>query len=253
MRNLFADFSEEFLSFDNKFLQTFIDLFKQPEVVIGGYIQGVRKKYVNAISYFAIALTITGLEWFIIKRYFPEMMDLSAAAPFGGEERAQEIMSIITENLSIIMMLFVPAYAMMSKLVFLKNKLYNYTEHVVIFMFIVAQLSIFGALINLAVAFFGVSLGELSYFTLGVQLVYTAYCLKRLFRLSFLGIVLKTLLFLGIFVVFYIIFIIAILLILFLIGIIPRPFQKQIRCQSLFNLFILIQLKNGKDQNSITI
>lgn len=62
MRNLITDFSEEFLSFDNKFLKTFIDLFKKPEVVIGGYISGVRKKYVNAISYFAIALTITGLD-----------------------------------------------------------------------------------------------------------------------------------------------------------------------------------------------
>lgn len=146
------------------------------------------------------------------------MMDLSAAAPVGGKERAQEIMSVITENLSIIMMLFVPAYALTSKLVFLKNKLYNYTEHVVIFMFIVAQLSIFGALINLMVAFFGVSLGEMSFFTLGFQLLYTAYCLKKLFKLSLLGIVLRTLLFIAIFAVLYIVLIIAVLLILFLIG-----------------------------------
>ena len=218
MRNLLGDFSEEFLSFDNKFLKTFIDLFKKPEVVIGGYISGVRKKYVNAISYFAIALTLTGIEWFIINRFFPEVMDLSAATVEGAEERASEVLGFIQEYISIIMMLFVPAYALMSRLVFLRNKKYNYTEHLVIFMFIIAQLSIFGGLTNLIVAFFGVSIGELAYVNLPIQVIYTAYCLKRLYSLSLLGIVLRTMLFIGIFIVLYIMLIIGVLIVLFLVG-----------------------------------
>ena len=38
LKNLLNDFSEQFLNYDNKFLQTFIQLFKKPEVVIDGYI-----------------------------------------------------------------------------------------------------------------------------------------------------------------------------------------------------------------------
>ena len=56
IKNLFEHFSEQFLNYDNKFLQTFIHLFTKPEVVIGGYINGTRKKYVNAISFFAISV-----------------------------------------------------------------------------------------------------------------------------------------------------------------------------------------------------
>jgi len=37
--------NEQFISIDNKFLLTFIDLFKIPETVIVGYIDGTRKKY----------------------------------------------------------------------------------------------------------------------------------------------------------------------------------------------------------------
>ncbi len=68
IRNLFAHFSEQFLNYDNKFLQTFIHLFTKPEAVIGCYINGTRKKYVNVISYFAIAITISGLQMYILNK-----------------------------------------------------------------------------------------------------------------------------------------------------------------------------------------
>jgi hypothetical protein len=61
IRNLFEHFSEAFLNYD-RFLQTFIGLFTAPEEVIGCYISGTRKKYVNVISYFAIAITISDLQ-----------------------------------------------------------------------------------------------------------------------------------------------------------------------------------------------
>ncbi|PHR71636.1 MAG: hypothetical protein COA67_06375 [Lutibacter sp.] len=71
-------FNEQFLNYDNKFLQTFIHLFTKPEVVIDGYINGTRKKYVNVISYFAIAITLSGLQMFILNKFFPEMLDFSS-------------------------------------------------------------------------------------------------------------------------------------------------------------------------------
>ena len=51
IKNLLAHFSEQFLNYDNNFLKTFLHLFTKPEVVIGGYIDGTRKKHVNVIPY----------------------------------------------------------------------------------------------------------------------------------------------------------------------------------------------------------
>jgi len=123
---------------------------------------------------------------------------------------------IVKEYQSIIMMLYAPVYALMSRLVFLKNKKFNYTEHLVIFMYILAQTSITGSVLTLTNALFGITLGASSIFLLVFQILFSAYCLKRLFQLSLEGIILKTLLFLLILIGFFIIF--TILYILIMIG-----------------------------------
>ena len=38
IRNLWGDFTEQFLNYDNKLLKTFVQLFRNPEDVIGSYI-----------------------------------------------------------------------------------------------------------------------------------------------------------------------------------------------------------------------
>ena len=70
IRNLFQHFSETFLNYDNKFLQTVKNLFVKPEDVIGSYGDGTRKKYINPISFFAISLTISGVYLLIFKKFF---------------------------------------------------------------------------------------------------------------------------------------------------------------------------------------
>jgi len=67
-KNLFEHLSETFFNYDNKLLRTFIDLFKNPEVAIDGYISGIRKRYVNPISYMGIALTLSGVTFFVMKK-----------------------------------------------------------------------------------------------------------------------------------------------------------------------------------------
>ena len=197
IKNLLAHFSEQFLNYDNKFLKTFLHLFTKPEVVIGGYIGGTRKKHVNVISYFAIALTLSGLQLFILNKFYPEVMDLSSIASKGTEEFQKKNLDFMMEYQSLVMMLYVPLYAILSKIVFYNFKKYNYTEHLVIFMYILAQSSIVGLVVILISAVFGLTLGTIAFaFTLPFQILYSAYCLKRLFKLSLKGIILKTLLFL---------------------------------------------------------
>lgn len=195
-RNLLNDFGAQFLNYDNKFLQTFIALFTQPNDVIGSYIQGTRKKYVNVISYFAIAITLSGLQIFILNKFFPEVLDLSTVTAKGTEDFSKKNLEFINEYQSLVMMLYVPLYALLARLVFLKNKKFNYTELLVIFAYILSQISIISAVITVIFALFGVSIGSMALFLLPLQIIYSAYCLKALYTLSAEGIILKTLLFL---------------------------------------------------------
>ncbi|WP_297793856.1 DUF3667 domain-containing protein [uncultured Eudoraea sp.] len=50
-KNLSHDLIERYFDLDNTFLRTFIHMFTKPEQVIEGYISGIRRKYLNPISY----------------------------------------------------------------------------------------------------------------------------------------------------------------------------------------------------------
>ena len=69
LKNLFEHFSETFLNYDNTFIQTVVNLIKQPKDVIGNYISGTRKKYIDPISFLAICLTFSGFYLFILRNY----------------------------------------------------------------------------------------------------------------------------------------------------------------------------------------
>ncbi|WP_250432873.1 DUF3667 domain-containing protein [Hanstruepera flava] len=209
IQNLFEHFSAQFLNYDNLFLQTFICLFTKPEDVIGGYIDGVRKKYINPISYFALAITLAGFQIYIIKTFFPEGLDLSNITIEGQEEFANSYFSFIQDYQSLILPLFVPAYALMSKIVFYNYKKYNYTEHLVTFLYILSQLTIAMILPVITFTGLGYTYGDFTMFTIIFQITYSAYCLKRVFALSFKKLLLKTLLF---FVVFSLLYVLAIIL-----------------------------------------
>lgn len=194
-KNLFEHVSETFFNYDNTLLKTFITLFRKPEAVIDGYIEGTRKKYVNVISYFALAITISGLYMFIINKYFPEVMDFSFMTSPGQEEFQKKNMAFVQEYQSVIMMLYVPIYALMARLVFFNIKKYNYTELLVVFLYIQAQISIASAIVITLLAFLGLSSNILGMTTLPLMVIYSAYCLKRLYKLKTLEIIVRTLLF----------------------------------------------------------
>ena len=213
-RNLFENFSEQFLNYDNKFLQTFICLLTKPEEVIGSYVDGVRKKYVNPISFFAISITLAGLQMFLISKFFPESLDLSAIVVEDQAKISNEFMNRMIEYQSLMLMSFVPLYALISKIVFFNKKKYNYTEHLVMFLYILSQLTLLMILPTLISLALGYDMGNIAIFTMLLQVGFSAYSLKRVFNLSLKGIILKTLLFFVVGIVFYLIFIILFVIIM---------------------------------------
>ena len=206
IKALFSHFSEQFLNYDNKFLQTFIQLFTQPEVVIGCYINGTRKKYVNVISYFALALTLSGFQLYVVNKYFPELMNIDFMAQPGTEEMQQQNMNFVQEYQSILYMLIVPVYAIVSKIVFFNYKQHNYTEHLVINMYLAAQLSIVSSILIIITSILGMNYGVIGLLTLPFQIIFSAYCFKRIYNLSFQSIILKTLIFLIILIFLFVAF-----------------------------------------------
>ena len=227
LKNLFQHFSEQFLNYDNKFLKTFLALFTRPDDVIVSYIHGTRKKYVNVVSYFAIALTISGLQLLILDKFFPEAMDLSAFEVDGSTQNSEDMMPFMRDYQSLLMMLNVPFYALMSYLVFFTLRRYNYTEHLVIFMYILSQLTFVGSCVSISSAYFGLSIGHSSLILLPIQFFYSIYCLQKIFMLSTKGVILRTLLFLLIVILASIIFIIISIIIAYFDGSLQEAIEAQ--------------------------
>lgn len=78
IKNLLSDITERYFNLDNTFLRTFLHLFTKPDVVINGYVNGTRRKYLNPISYFGIALMLAGFLMFFMRKVFDFEMDLDA-------------------------------------------------------------------------------------------------------------------------------------------------------------------------------
>ena len=206
IRNLFEHISETFFNYDNKLLRTFINLFKKPEDVIVGYINGTRKKYVNVISYFALAITLSGIQIYVIQKFQTDLTIYDTTTEVGKSQQEvfEKVYKLTSEYQSLVMMLYIPIYALIARLVFLKMKLYNYTELIVIFLYSQAQFSICMAFLSIVIIPTGIiSLQVLGMLTLPFMFFYFAYCLKRVYNLDFAQIVLRSLIFLLIMIVLF--------------------------------------------------
>ncbi|MBR9915810.1 MAG: DUF3667 domain-containing protein [Algicola sp.] len=227
IRNLFEHLSETFFNYDNKLLRTFIDLFKCPEIVIEGYINGLRKRYVNPISYFGLAITLTGLYIVILNKFFPEALDFSAFAMKGQEEFQQKNVSFIQEYMSIFMMLYIPVYALIARITFVGINKFNYTELVIVFLYWQSQSSIISSVIIIIGAIFGINQGILGLVFLPLMTLYAAYILKRIYSLTLGQIVLRSILFLGVLTAVMIAIVILVIIIMLITG----DFQQMVEAQ----------------------
>lgn len=129
LKYLFSEFYQSFFSIDsNKPLRTFVDLFKKPEDVIGGYINGVRKEYVHAFGYFTIAVTITTLFYFVALKFFPN--NFAGVLELVQIDRAQiefgkKIQNSIFQYQTLFLFLSIPFLAMISWIVFFNKRKYK--------------------------------------------------------------------------------------------------------------------------------
>ncbi len=247
VKNIWYDFTERFFNLDNTFIITFKHLLTKPDVVIGGYINGVRKKYMNPISYFTIAVFLGGIFFFLNKKFFPEAMDFqSIFIPNVGTKEAQQFnlefmkkyQDFAQEYQSFIYMASIPILAIISRLVFLNKKQFNLSEHFVINIYAYAQMSITVNIIyilsiwNSKLIFLEASLNM--FFLVG----YFSFVYKKLFQLSWKQILLKLLLFVFIVLVLYIVIVImAIIIVIIYMALFTDKFTKVDEVSQVMALF----------------
>lgn len=61
------EFFSTFISWDNKFLKTLIHLFTKPQLVANGYLDGIRKRYMQPFAYMILALTLYSIYMYFAK------------------------------------------------------------------------------------------------------------------------------------------------------------------------------------------
>jgi hypothetical protein len=188
--------NQEILAIDNRFFRTLYALFRAPEDVIVGYINGVRKKYQDVLQYFAIALTITGFQVLAVSYFFPEAFEVdSALNDFlenqpGQEKNPFKDLSYqeATDFQGLGYILTLPLYALSTWIAYrvIGDKRYNLTEHFVINLYYSAQSIILFALLILISVIFGMDYLTGSLITLVPLYLYYYFVLKRVFNDSYL-------------------------------------------------------------------
>lgn len=187
--------NKEFISIDNKFLKTFIDLFTKPQVVINGYIKGTRKKYIDALHYFAISLTIAGFQVFLMLTFFKEGLELNSeflneVAKAPGNKNNPFLNSDLEssssyQGLMYIFLLPFSAFSTWFAYYIAGDKRYNFTEHLVLNIYYSAQTIIVVSVISIVFLIFGINY-IVATMILSIPLfVYLAIVLFRVFEDTF--------------------------------------------------------------------
>lgn len=205
IRNLWYDFTERFFNVDNTFFKTFKNLFSRPDDVIAGYVNGVRKKYLNPVSYFTIAVTLGGLFVYLCNEFFPEVLSfeflypdvntLSDADKFGFELQ-KKINSYLFKYQSLFYIAMLPFLALISKLVFINKKQFNFSEHFVLNIYAYSHMSIIINTVYILSLWNSKLLYYLSMGNLVFQIGFFSWVFHKVFKLSIKQTILKLLLFL---------------------------------------------------------
>jgi len=223
---------ERVFNIDNTFLRTFRDLFVKPEAVIGGFLAGLRKRYLHAFSYFTISITISGFQVFVLKRFYPEVITHLGELSGNGSAIGFQIQDYALEYQPVVMFATIPILAFMGWLTFLTLKKHNYTEHFIIQLYSYSHLSMLSAIVGILFLITETSYLIFSAITTPLYMVYNAYVFKKLYNLSWKGILLRSSLFLAIFLFIYLLLVmIAVVVMIVVLG--PENFLEQARQNAL--------------------
>ncbi|TMM57937.1 DUF3667 domain-containing protein [Maribacter algarum] len=179
-KNLWYDVTERYFNLDNTFLKTFLHLFTKPEIVIDGYIKGIRKKYLNPVSYLGIALTLSGLLLFVLRKFALEKIDLDTFGQSMKTETTRKILNASLDISSFTFLLYIPLIAIAGWLIFNK-KSHNLSEYSVTGIYSLAHYSIMTFPFSLALCLLAPeNYLSLSFIFIAIMAAYITYVVNRI-------------------------------------------------------------------------
>ena len=207
--------NEQVFSLDNKLLKTFVDLFIRPEQVIVGYINGARKRYIDVIQYFLIALSLAGIQFFLTTTFFEDSLELNLGfAESLANSKSQENNPFLNsdtdefeslQNISYIIAVPFSALATWLVYTFFGNKRYNYTEHLVINLYYSAQIIILSAIGSMLFLLLGINYFLIALILTVPMFIYLGFVLYRIFDEDLWVSLGKFILTIGLYLIFYVI------------------------------------------------
>lgn len=210
IKQVAADFSDNYIGFDTKFIRTFIDLFRKPEAVIKGYINGRRVNYMDAVRYLLLAIFVTGIYTFVLKQtgVLDEIIHSQAEATreayrsMGMTEnqviestaQAQKFSQQVFEFQGFFLLFTIPLLAFAARLTFWGKRYFNFTEQIVFYMYTFSHMVIATTPITILLVFVAPDyFMYIGFVTFPLLYIYNAYCYKKCFNLSTAALFTKTL------------------------------------------------------------
>ncbi|WP_394970478.1 DUF3667 domain-containing protein [uncultured Croceitalea sp.] len=182
LKNIWQDLKFQVFDLDNTLFKTIKHLFTKPEVVIESFISGARKKYMNPISFFAIAITLSGVLFFVLRDIYHINLTESS---FNPENASTPNMDFVIDYQAIISYLLIPVYALMTWILFLDKRKLNYTEHLITNAYTTGQISFVQVILGLIVfSIFEFRYDIFNWIFLTFSIGYQFYVLKRAHKIG---------------------------------------------------------------------
>lgn len=137
------------------------------------------------ISLFALALTLSGLQIFVVRNFFPDSLDITAFLPDNAAQPTID-MDWVYDYQSIMALINLPIYAIIACITFIGRKKFNDTEHLVIMTYIMDQFTIVSFFTASLGVFLGGNFHILNNLAILYLAIYTIYCYRRLYPLTLL-------------------------------------------------------------------
>ena len=221
-KKLGADVKERFFDLDNTLFRTIKTMTFRPEEVVGLYIDGVRRRFMNPMSYLGVALGLSGILFFIMQKIgLNELMDFEFLGPQSDVPANGKVMDVIMEYQTFVFLMYIPVIAF-AGILSLNSKKYNLPEHLVTAIYTLAHISIITFPFSLVIMLFAPSIYMgYAFFNLFLMLLFSAFVLMRLHPYKNLGIILiRALIFVVLWMVGYFAVSIGIHLLLLLTGVV---------------------------------
>lgn len=213
-KSLFSELLDRYFSLDSKLVQTWKALFTKPEDVVNGYINGVRNKYMPPLSFFILAIAVSGLYNYLLRNGWLGDYNTFVNA-FATENKDapidfKEFMNQIMDYQNLLFFAFLPFMALISKILFYNQSNWNFAEHTIVYTYTYAQCSFLLVGVMPILFFFPESLMIYTTLSIPLYILLHAYFLKRIFQLTVKQIFVKTLLFIPLLFLMYMLVVIVV-------------------------------------------